>query len=473
MKKLRRLKTLVNNQQGIALVIAIFVSVVVTIIGIGLQGLTATNSKISKGERDYQSSYYIAESGITHIMNQVNSKVMDIYQNAASDTQFFSDFEKELSVGTETIYNSFEESFGEKPIAKIKIDKVNSNTSSRQYKITSIGTIGNRLRTVEKTFQITWVPKNTNAIIPTNKVVFVKNTIHLSNNATVQGDVGTISTSPNVVILENNSKLKGTVEANSATPIQKSGNADFIGSVKPLSTTSNFIMPKWQFPNFTPIQTDYLVSNNQNKTLIMDTDLSYDQLKVNNNGVLNIQVPGTSKALIVNDFEVENNGKIFISGGKLTVYVLDNLAISNNSQINTTNNINNFQFIVKASTPAKTISFEGAVYGSLFAENANIDISGNTGFQGHILTGGARVDISGNTGVTSRLLYAPNAVVTVSGNSQLKGSIIAQSFVGENNSTITFLPWDSTSIPLPPGNGTGVSVSINDLISSGPTREKK
>lgn len=443
--------------------------VVFSVLGMSVVTVTMNSLKASSVERSDQSAYYIAESGITLITNEVRENIMSLYNAASSETEFFDSFEDKFGIGLEKTYDSFEESFGEKPVAKMIIEKVDANTPTRQYKIKSTGTIGKLSRTVEKSMEITWVPKRSNVSIPNGKAVFVKNTIHLENNASVDGDVGTYSSLQEAIILENNAILKGTVEANSTNPIKSENNAKFIGSVGPMTTEVNFKMPKWEFPSFTSTITDFNLSNNENKTLEMNTNLSYDDFIISNNGVLNINVTGKSKNLVVNNLEINNNATMNISGGKLTIFVLNKLDISNGSQINKLENRKNLKIIVKGSEIS--VGNNSKLYGSLCVENAEIDISNNVEFLGHIITGGTKVTIGGNSVVTPRLLYAPNAEVVLSNNSDFNGSIIANSFKGGNNSKLKFMPWDSESLPLPTEDGTGGSDSIDDIVSFGANRE--
>ncbi len=54
-----------HNENGYTLIIAILTLVVISVLGLGLMNTTATTMKQSSSERENQSAYYIAESGVT------------------------------------------------------------------------------------------------------------------------------------------------------------------------------------------------------------------------------------------------------------------------------------------------------------------------------------------------------------------------------------------------------------------------
>ncbi|MBO2534797.1 PilX N-terminal domain-containing pilus assembly protein [Rummeliibacillus suwonensis] len=65
MKKRFCFKYTHHNENGYTLIIAILTLVVISVLGLGLMNTTATTMKQSSNERENQSAYYIAESGVT------------------------------------------------------------------------------------------------------------------------------------------------------------------------------------------------------------------------------------------------------------------------------------------------------------------------------------------------------------------------------------------------------------------------
>src|SRR4051794_9345830 len=90
-------KKLKNNEHGIALISVIMVLVVVSVLGVSLMGLAATNLKMSTRERSDQSTYYIAESGATLMMNEVNKQVLEAYTASSTKDAFYEKAKENLN----------------------------------------------------------------------------------------------------------------------------------------------------------------------------------------------------------------------------------------------------------------------------------------------------------------------------------------------------------------------------------------
>lgn len=498
MKNVHHLKKLVNNQQGIGMVLALMLTVVVSVMGLSVLGLTATNNKQSTGERDYQSTYFIAESGANYRMKQIHSSLMEIYDNSTTASQFFQSFETQYSLGSEITYSDFEPAFGKQPVAKIIITRVNSNTPIRQYKLSSKGTIGDRTRTVERTFSLTWNTKTSNnATIPTDTGVFVTNTIKLDGGAMVTGGVGTNASTAGAITLLGGSSISGPIYVGPSSGSNVINKPDYISVSNPikLPAIKTFSLPPFPviptYPtlantkaysgssSYDVIQNGALRVDNwivSNYTLNMTQNLSLNSIRIASGYQLNINVGSENRSLVVNNLDMPN-GFINIAGtGKLTIYVTGNMTMDSGSIINTGQNINKLDIYLKGSgipTSPKSLSIAGAqkIYGSLYAEDANLSLGGGSGFQGHIVTGGKNVTIDGGASAISQLIYAPNATFLVSGGATVKGSIVAKSLTADGGSRIQFTQINNAELPFFPGNDGGTA-ELEDLILTNPIREK-
>jgi hypothetical protein len=85
-----------------------------------------------------------------------------------------------------------------------------------------------------------------------------------------------------------------------------------------------------------------------------------------------------------------------------------------------------------------TLSGNQKVYGSLYAEDANITFTGGGGFQGNIITAGKKVEVTGGSWTNSSLFLAPNAEFTLGEGGIIKGSVIADSFTGTGGGSVTY-----------------------------------
>jgi Tfp pilus assembly protein PilV len=197
-----------GNEQGIALISVLIVLIVVSVLGVSLMGLAASNFKMSTGERTNQSTYYIAESGATYMMSEVTKEVKDAYTITENQPDFYDEVESRLTgatFSTERDISSFTENFGQQPIAKVKVEK--DNLVEGKYKIISTGTIDNRTRTVEKEFNIRWVSKT--AVVLPDAAIFVDNTIKIeSGSAIINGSIGTNSIENDAIELHSTSNIE-------------------------------------------------------------------------------------------------------------------------------------------------------------------------------------------------------------------------------------------------------------------------
>ncbi|NMD70525.1 hypothetical protein HHO41_09495 [Bacillus sp. DNRA2] len=499
MKKTQKTLRLLQNEQGIALAMALFIVVIVSVMGLGLLGLAATNQKQSVGERNYESTYYIAESGATYRMNEVSSKVMGIYNNATTETQFFNNIETQLSVGQQVIYDDFEKSFGEQPRAETKINSQTTTSPERQYKIISKGIIGDRNRIVEKQFTIKWIPKTSGAssMIPTDTAVFVNNTVSLDGGAIISGGVGTNSSANGSIILDGGSTISGPIYVGPSAGSGVITKPSYITVSNPtkISAVKTFTLPPFPtIPTFTTPANEKVVSGNNSYdvisngalridnwlvngfTLNMTQNLNFTDIRFASGYTLNINVGSVDRSIVVNNLDMPNGFINIVGTGKLTIYVKGNITMGSGSVINTGQNVNKLNIYLKGSgvpTTPKTLTIGGAqkIYGSLFAEDANLNFTEGSGFQGHIITGGKTVTIDGGAYAIAQLFYAPNATFYASGGATVKGSIIAKSLTADGGSRINFTNVNNGDLPFFPPDS--ASASMNDLLTKKPSRESK
>jgi hypothetical protein len=228
----------------------------------------------------------------------------------------------------------------------------------------------------------------------------------------------------------------------------------------------------------------YITNSNADGYILDLTENVYiPKIDVKGGRVLYINVGDTDKAIVVD--EIFLSGEISLIGeGKLTLYLTDNMSFTGDSGINrpadesdpsqAMNAIDHLKVYLKGSATNNpiTLNFIGQqkIYGSLYAEDANIDFSGGAGFQGSVVTGGIDVKISGASSLVTSILYAPNAHVQVSGGGLINGPVITNTFNLTGGATIRYNPRNGIVY-----NPFGIEVGINlfDLIPvDGAIREK-
>ncbi|WHX99493.1 PilX N-terminal domain-containing pilus assembly protein [Neobacillus sp. DY30] len=446
-KFLRRIEKQ-NNEQGMALVMVLLVIVVVSILGVSLMGLAASNVKMSSGERNNQSAYYIAESGATLIMNEVTKEVQAAYNTATNQSSFYMDVKSRLTNTTfsnEREITSFEQNFGEQPIAKVKVEKIYpTNDSNGEYKIISTGTINNRTRTVEQKFNIRW------SVAFPHTAVFVDNKITVgSGGSIINGSIGTNSIENNAITLHDSGSIKSTDPTKSVQILVGPGGGQ---EVVNLSNFTNITaLPEKISLDMKPFKAtppgaytspfgDIAVPTDGNVTINADkmfnnlpNTIKLNDLKLNNNNSLTLDIGANKIELFVNDLLLNNNSTLSIKGtGTLSIYVTGNLTIDNSAiKQDDVEKDSLIIYLKKSSDPAvpKTIkasSSNTGITASIFAEDATFQFTGGE-FHGRFVTGG---------------------IVNIAGNNVIQGSLIANSLDITGSSSITFLPGYAT-LPLP------------------------
>ncbi|MFZ2464123.1 MAG: pilus assembly PilX N-terminal domain-containing protein [Caldibacillus thermoamylovorans] len=455
MKKL--LNSFIKNDTGGALFFVILLFTLFSILGISLMTTSISNVTTSTKASQYQSAYYIAESGLVMAMDDLQTAVKSI--GTVKEDKFNEEIEKIIDSFGNKEYRaeSFKPISGTQPKAVVTITKNKDST----YTIKSVGEIEKNKRTLIKQFKIKWnggeyiedpddnSNPQPNILLPENLAVLTNGKIELSGSASIAGNIATTM---------NKSK----------NPIILSGSAYINGAVSYSEQRYNFQLPSFPvypvystYPNKSWNNYDVVYNGDvridswqaDNYTLNLTGHASFDDIKITNNMTLYIDVGSTNKSIVVNNLNIEN-GHIKLKGtGKLTIYVRGNITMGAGSTINETGKIDKIMvYIDQSKNPAKPkeIKLAGAqkIYGSLFAKDANIDIGEGGCFQGHIFTGGSTVSISGGGSGNPSYIYAPNADIKLSGGGTVKGTIVGKTLDASGGTSVTYQYIDLTKLPF-------------------------
>ncbi len=458
---------LANNQYGYTLIIVIMALVVISVLGVGLMGTTATTLKQSNNERVNQAAYYIAEAGIVSKKKSLDQAVNIAYNDTKSrynqlsneqklsfdfENEFYSTVQKSIKEST-TYFSNFEQNSGESPKATVSINRVNREYPII-YKIKSIGEIGRNKRTVVQSYTVTLDAnvKEETLNFSNKYAVHVSDKITLEESGNIfEGEIATESNNIKNISIPDYYSYKPKI--NISTPIQISlptfPNND-LTILEQLHYPTNKIISKNQSENTEVIKDHNLLIVNylaNGYKLDMTGDMKFDEIILANNFTLIINVGNTDKKILVNHLNVTNGHIKIIGSGKLTFYVKNQITTGSGSTINskyTNNNDNNLagdisklQIYYKGDKPIE-MSGSQKIYGSLYAQQADVNITAGAGFQGDIYTGGQNISVSGGTNVYSQLFLAPNADFTLSGGGKIKGSIISKSFKASGGSSVTY-----------------------------------
>jgi hypothetical protein len=176
-------------------------------------------------------------------------------------------------------------------------------------------------------------------------------------------------------------------------------------------------------------------------------------LEVDSNANVNFQGPVS----VTGNLNLNGNNNVPFGS---TVYVGGNLNGTGNKSINLSGTV----YVVGSINLTNNTHFSGAQ--KIFAETGLISLSGNTQLSGSVIpfimaiNGG--VNISNNSGI-SGVIYAPNGDITMAGNTEIWGCVVGKSVTGSGNTTINYLMELRNRSDLPgrgtgPGTGTGPKI---------------
>lgn len=435
-----------NNEKGVTLIMVMMVMVVLSVLGLSILGAAINNMNLNVVERDNQAAYYIAEAGVTKQYSEMETKVSEHYSSPAASI-FFTKLEAAI-LGPAS-FNDFEVSFGESPIAHVKVERkgIENNGNSYTYIITSEGIIGKRTRKVTREVRVNWHSnQEVDWKFPTDMAIFTNKTIDLNGNIEIDGNIGTNSSKAEII------DIKGNVffneghyifvppgsENTAVTDFEKI--KDTISDIKIRDQMKISLPPFPDFPNFSVVSDALLyemVQNANEYRLKLEENITIDQLVVPNNHTLVIDVGNENRAIVTNSIEL-SNANIKIEGtGSLTFYVKDNVTMTGKSTMNLDGIKEKLVIYLKRAgneTENKNITLTSDQYitGSVYAEDANVYFSGKGSFKGHLLTGGESIKISGGVW-NDTLIFAPAAHVELGGGGTVKGAMLSDQFSAVGN----------------------------------------
>ncbi|MFJ7936428.1 PilX N-terminal domain-containing pilus assembly protein [Sporosarcina sp. NPDC096371] len=437
------------NDRGFTLLGVLMVLVVLSVLGLSIMMITSNSVRISAGERDDQAVFYIAEAGVVETAYDINEdvseafeEVKNTYDKLTTKEQQKYDFVGEFYSRVRAKVNlaptspTFEANLGNVPVASITVTQKRADPVI--YEIESIGTIGNKTRTVKQELTVSLEPSVVEGPgVFGNAALYVNKTIRLEEGITIHGNAYMKSTNP--------------------SDLKISGGASITGEV--VRGVENFIeLPLFpSYPSYTIPVDQVITNNNGNKTdlvkkgkllignyitngyiMNMSNNLAFKEIYLNENNTLTIDVGDSDKEIVVDHLNV-TNGHIKINGtGKLTIYVKNNITMGSGSTINSnTRNVDKLQVYQKGSNLIN-LGGDQKVFGSLYAESATIKIGAGGGFHGNIFSGGTEVTVDGGASVNTQLFLVPNAKFTLANGGKIKGSVIADSFIGTGGGSITY-----------------------------------
>ncbi|MFP4662229.1 MAG: discoidin domain-containing protein, partial [Halanaerobiales bacterium] len=164
-----------------------------------------------------------------------------------------------------------------------------------------------------------------------------------------------------------------------------------------------------------------------NKTVVISEDVHYDTLTVNTE--LEFDTSKGDLEIVVDRLIMGSNGSISITGhGKTTIYLNNDLDISNGSRINASGNSNSLEIYHSGNR----MTIQGGVGGqdnyklaaTIYTRAEDIFIQNGASFKGKLYASEGNISIRG--GITaSELIYALKGNILVTGGAELSGMLVS------------------------------------------------
>lgn len=466
-----------KNENGYTLVTVLMIIMVFSVLGLSLMATSMNSVKMSAGEREDQSAFYIAEAALNTEKILIEDKINEAYNNSSDEITFYNNVLANISKNYTVSEAKFEKNSNVNPEAKISVEELNK-INPREYKITSTGLLGNKKRVVEQTFTVGWTKKSTGFDA---MAILVKENITL-NSALISGNIASASSLEKSIIIMDGG-VKDLNWKNYADSIFIPINHKGIAIDKPTwmkdipSATKKELggipeLPAFpDIPNYNKLEGfnfNYNSPDFGSSAMKLDKNSSLGKLEVDGSHTLIIDIGKGEKELVLDSLYLSGSGKIFIEGeGKLRIYVKNVLSISNGilNPVSKAETLKDDYNIEENSEHLKKLEifYKGTddfiinsnlkIYSSLYVEKAKILISGSGKIYGNILSGGSSFEVTGDGNIQPSLYFAPNADFIVSRSGKVSGTIIGKSIEVFGNGQIQYKPLILTEGFFAPGIG--------------------
>jgi len=478
-----------KNQRGVALITVLLVMLVMAILTTGVVVIAVSNYNQSKKTDEHSQAYYVAEAGVNFEVKSFETKVSDLVLIDKSPVAVLAGIDAWI-VTNGTAQQTLSSVNGNERAFTAAITR-----NSYDINITSTGTVGSVSRTLTKKIRLGGLLIN-KSILASDLLNINKTDVFLDES----GDYGEVQVLSNDAGSVNIDKLGQISEISIPTPIPPMTFVDVIEGCVAVGPITDQICQTGSYtykviyddslttlpPVTIPIQptvsktTDLLLPvqiTGKSKALVSSTGVLTISANSVNAGTYNLattnspkvnfyapkfEIDGTvsnfaidigDKDIVIVTDEFNLGGSFTIQGsGTLTVFVTANNFSYDcaNGDIcgvlgNVTPAVSDQFIVVITGTSGTTLDLSnntGNIYMSLISNlNINLSMVGNGTFNGFLATSGTDITFKG-TADSNMLMYAPNALVNITGNTTVSGSIIAKSYQNLNSAStsVTYDP---------------------------------
>lgn len=488
----RRCNQLLNqSERGSILALVMVTLSVLSLLGLAVATVSFANVNLTNVDRDYQSSYYIAEAGANQTYAEINTIVASAYEIASSVGEFYHILNDEIAVLDGRSLSNFSSYFKEMPLADIEIQEL-TDSNPRQYQIVSKGKIGNRTRTVTKAFRINWQSKH-GVSFPNNAAAVVKNRITLTEGASIRGDIHVDSTDQGIISMDGGTSISGGVAYVPMEAVHNavSTSANFGGTPPEVRESTDAIpwssydqiiasfptFPGYAFPEDETIGGPYnrfdVIKNgdlNINSwqangyTLDLSRSMSLGNISITNDNTLNIDTHDQDQDIVVDNLLVSQGHIKLIGSGTVNIYVKNEFSLGGGTTFNQNGSVSQLNIYLAGKNKSLELDDNQQINGSMFAEDTSVTLTGGGGFKGYIVTGADQVIFDGGS-FSNLLLLAPNAEAKVLSGANISGTMITKQLIGTGGANVTFDELNEFEFPF------GNVGSSGEIITEEPTVE--
>lgn len=469
-----------RKEDGSGLILALMTLMVLSVLGLALAATTLGGYRSGSINRDMTSAYYVAEAGANQIYQQITPFINGAYESNATAGDFFNAIENSEFMKEKSIIH-FDNQFGDIPKAEVQMTINGGEGNTKSYSLVSKGSVNDRVRLVEKHFDVSWIDKGEDSNVPDlpqDAAAIIRNRLELTGGGRISGNIYFDSLSQRSVIVNNGGSIsKGTLFYNP--------NINFIPrnlfSDRQLSNQQSSYSIDWEglvslalaFPEagkYEKHNPSSITVNNQNsKTLALRSNSSFDKIEVVSQSSLTIDIGNEDVEIVVNSFDFRTGTLNIVGTGTLTVHVINNLVIDNQSNINRNGEIESLNLLYEGRN--KPVMANQAFFNaSLFIKQADIDITGGSRIMGALLTGSSKVTYH-NGSIVSNLLIAPLAELEVAAN--IEGTFIVNRAKVHNGGNITYKKYDWSNFPFGSTSSDGHTDERTEIIVPYPINEPR
>lgn len=486
------------DEEGSGLVMTLMALLVLSILGISLGLLTVGSFRLSDANRDDTSAYYIAEAGAVKALNDLELFIGKKYEDAQTKSSYY-DAINAAFLTPKKRYD-FDSQYGDETFSEVSIALVNSDPIAGEYMITSTGHVGKRNRTVNRIIKVNWIEKGGSGLpsLP-EKAVLVSRGETEFNNGSISGNVYIDSTKNNYVKITGNPTFTETTlfipetakkenlitypkwyEENGKLPQINHWNQQlnwefydelFNNLTIPIQTERAKILEEKPSSNVIDDKGNVKISGGlpSYELSIEETEIYIPSLQALENIPVTLKTDFNHTTIFVDSFTLNTTNFQIKEGKNVTIVVKDKLSIQANANLNSSGLSKQLTIIYLGNQHVALGGWSNPVINAnIFLKQSNLSANSSQ-FNGVLYTGGNEVVLSGGVSNSSMMLIAPKAKVTIGGSYSMSGSIIANSFLIDGGTKITYKAIDTSEIPLMSSETT--SPTLEDLIESGPIIE--